>query len=345
MLSKNYKLFGFLFLILLFFSSCKTAMLYTTLDILRPAQVEFDADVNNILIVNNSTLEFIESDYIDSAFETDSEKYRFLKDSIAIYILSVLTQELEETDFFNSVDLQLNLPENKTDPSAISPLQFKDVLDLCEKYDADAILSLDYISLTHEFNLYYTYIGAMTLFYETLWSIHYPDKIETTAVHFKDSLSWIFNRSYTDGTITDLPEAQDAIIDAALLTGQNSFKRFIPYWDAVDRYFYDSKDIIMKQGMDSVYVKNWQAAVQLWSKVYNTTKKPKLKAEAANNIAIVYEILGNYDMALEYINISFDIFITRLSTSYDDIIRLSEYANELYRRKDEVLLLNKQLGK
>ena len=48
--TKIFPSLGLIFLI----TSCASTRMYTTLDILRPAQVSFAPEVNNILIVDNS---------------------------------------------------------------------------------------------------------------------------------------------------------------------------------------------------------------------------------------------------------------------------------------------------
>ena len=48
--TKIFPALGLIFLI----TSCASTRMYTTLDILRPAQVSFAPEVNNILIVDNS---------------------------------------------------------------------------------------------------------------------------------------------------------------------------------------------------------------------------------------------------------------------------------------------------
>jgi hypothetical protein len=41
---------------LLLFSSC-TTMMYTSIDVLRPAKVSFDKNASNLLIVNNTVVQ------------------------------------------------------------------------------------------------------------------------------------------------------------------------------------------------------------------------------------------------------------------------------------------------
>jgi outer membrane protein assembly factor BamD (BamD/ComL family) len=100
----------------------------------------------------------------------------------------------------------------------------------------------------------------------------------------------------------------------------------------------------MKQGMDSVYVKNWKSAINSWEMAFNKEKRSKTKAMAANNIAIGYEITGNLDKALEYAKTSLNLFGQSTIGDYNSIIRLSDYISELNQRKTEMKILKQQLS-
>ena len=323
-------------------------MLYTTLDILRPAKVEFAPHVENLLIVNNSKVQPTDVGHTIISLNGQTQKVETQTDSVALFCLSVLTEEIEMTDFFASVDLLLNSINYGQNFNSVTPLQRMTVEELCKTHDVDAVLSLDHVAAKSEVQEYYDsswmqFTAVMATLYETFWSIHYPNKIGTTAVHFKDSLFWESESYNRAKALEALPDRQHALIDGAMLAGQNSAKRFVPYWEKGDRYFFDSNKKLMKQGMDSVYVKNWEGALDCWERVFNSTKNMKLQAEAANNIAIANEILGNYDKALEYTQTAFDTFNSQVLIDYELLIRLLAYSYELQRRKNEIELLNKQL--
>ncbi len=339
----------FILLLALSLVSCKTAMLYTTLDILRPAQVGFAADAQRMLIVNNSAVQPAVVGHTTRPLFKRAEAVAVPTDSVALFALSVLAEEMEATGFFESVDVQLDPvhPDRKFDE--IIPLQYATVQQLCDSFDVDVVLSLDQMQVKDELGEYYDEewslcLAALDVRIETLWSVHYPGEIATTAVHFKDSLFWESESYSLNEAQAGLPARQDALIDAALWAGQNSAKRFIPYWEQSDRYFYDPDDVQMKQGMDSVYVRNWAGAATLWQAVYDTTDKTKLKAEAANNLAIAYEIMGDYDRAYAYASQAFDLFASRAVSQAEALLRLANYMNELKRRKGEISILNEQLG-
>jgi len=326
-------------------------MLFTTLDVLRPAQVEFAPEVDNLLIVNNSKVQPEDFGHSFRSFFLGEAPREFSvsTDSVALFALSALTEEIDNINFFSWTDLVLNSVNTNTDFSMINPLPRATVISLSRAHDADAILSLDHIIARSEIQEYFSnswgFTALLDVRYESWWSIHYPNRPEVTALHFQDSLfwdsGWHHNRAQA---LEGLPNRHDALIDGALFVGQNSVRRFLPFWERSDRFFYNPNNRLMKQAMDSVVVQNWEGALNLWRQAFESTNNTRLRAEAANNIAIAYEILGNFDDALKYAKISYELFNSTVRTRESTLIRLSDYIQKLYRRQREILLLNKQLG-
>ena len=341
----NYTLF---ILFVLFFTSCKTAMVFTTLDILRPAQVEFPPEVENLLIINNSKIQPEDVGHSIQFFSGQTRNFSVPTDSVSLFVLSVLAEEIEQIGFFASVDLLLNSANPNADFNSITPLPRATVNRLLNTYDADAILSLDHIIARSEIEEnYFSGLGyfytILNVRFDSFWSIHYPNNVPTVALHFQDSLFWQSESHNRAQALEGLPDTQDALIDGALFVGYNSTRRFLPFWEQSDRFFFDSNNKLMRHAMDSVVVRNWESAAELWKQAFNSTNNTRLRGEAANNIAIAYEILGDYDEALKFAQISFDIFNARMGAN-DAVIRLSDYMLELLRRKQELLLLDRQLG-
>ena len=331
-----------------FFSSC-TTLLYTSLDVLRPAIVEFNIDANNLLIINNTVIQppnyghktvLLNEKIMDLVIPTDS---------LAIYCLSSMKEEMESKDFFYSTKLLPNSGNKSVEYFKSYKLSDDTVRHLCKSNRSNVILSLDNIKVNDDLNEYFmadnaTYLNSLELKYETSWSIHYPNKSQVKTIVFKDTLCWETESYSRRKAVSDLPKREDALVDGALEVGRKCVNRFIPYWEKVDRYFFSSENKLMKQGMDSVYVKNWKSAIDIWSSVYDHNSNAMLQAYAANNIAIAYEISGDVDKALEFATKSFYSFGILTLPDYPSFFRISAYVIELNERKKEIEVLKKQLG-
>ena len=331
-----------------FFTSC-TGLLYTTLDVLRPAKVAFATDANDLLIVNNTVIQPREYGHKTTLLYETPKNVLVKTDSLAIFCLGALTEDLEGKDFFSSIQLIPATLNKGTKFFGTSKLSTSKIKELCSANHANAILSLDKIKVIDKLTENYmnessTYVSTLVLNFETNWSIHYLNNPEVTSEQFTDTVFWESESYYRKKAMSDLPDRNDALVDGALNIGHKSVNRFVPYWDKVDRYFFDPNIKLMKQGMDSVYVKNWKSAIQLWETEYNKTNNARLQAQAANNIAIGYEITGNLDKALDYAAKSFYSLSKMTIVDYESVIRLSDYIQELSQRKKELDILKKQLG-
>ena len=331
-----------------FLTSCSN-LLYTSLDVLRPAEVTFAPDANNLLIVNNTVNQPQNYGHKTELINQNAKNINISTDSTSIFCLGALSEDMEGKDFFSSINLQPNSINTSNDFFNISNLSQGMVTNLCLDNHANAVLSLDKIKISDDLTESFlidsnTFLAELELRIESSWTIHYLNKAEVTTIQFKDTVNWESESYQRTKAMAGLPDRSDALIDGALTVGHKCANRFIPYWDKVDRYFFNSRKEWMRKGMDSVYVKNWKSAISSWEIALKSEKSILTRAQAANNIAIGYEITGDIDKALEYAQISLNLFGQSKNVNYDSILRVSDYISDLSRRKNEFPILKQQLG-
>lgn len=323
--------------------SCSTPRMFTTLDVLRPAEVTFLPQVQNVLIVNNAPAQPYDWGHYDFNNYGSQPIATFLRfDSAAVFCAASLRENLEAKEFFNSVSMSQTNANMSGKFDKITPLSNETVLFLCNLYKTDAVISLDQIK-TYDYLTKYTDEGTSSLDVkvETQWSIHYPYDTLQTAKLFTDEFSW------EENNYKKLPNRYDALVDACILTGSNVADRMIPRWEKQDRYFFAPKKPLFQQAMDSVTHRNWTAAIRLWSQAADETRNNSLKMQAMNNIAIAYEILGDLDNAILYAEKSAKLYpqVTIFSESdNDDFLNVIQYYERLVQRKKELTILDKQLN-
>lgn len=332
--------------LVLFLSSC-TTMLYTEIDVLRPAKVIFETDDRNLLILNNTIAQPHNYGHTTQLIGEKKKNVSVNTDSLAIFCLSVLNQEFEKTEFFDRVDLHLNTVKQSNFFDQKAPT-WDSIVHLSKYYGSNVILSLNQIKVTdnileyynEEFGMYYAVLEAN---YETVWSLIDPESQKTSTFLIRDTIFWDNESSNRKRAINSLPRRYDALIDGALYVGQNSINKFVPYWDKEKRYFFSTKNKHLAQGMDSIYVKNWSAAIDIWTK--NLPKSNNsLKAYFYHNLANAYELSGDIAKSIEYNNKSLEVLTQLFSVNYKHFETISEYNEALLKRKKEIELINKQLG-
>ncbi len=347
MKTTSLKIFGFL-LFSIFLNSC-TTLLYTSLDVLRPAKVTFSPEIKKVLVVNNTVTQPYDYGHKNQLFNEKTKNVKIETDSLSIFCLGSLTEELNQKEFFTSVDLLPNSINKSTDFFYVKYIDADTVKSLCNRYNVDALISLDRIKVIDKISEYYLqdekyYIADLDVNFETQWSIHTPNYVKFTATTFRDTVFWETKSYQRSKLLKGLPDRTNALIDGALYVGQNTVNRMIPYWDKVDRYFFSNKNKYMKQGIDSVYVKNWSSAIKSWETILKKNTAKTLKAHAANNIAIAYEITGNVDQAIEYARTALTYYEISMTSDFKNLMMISNYLETLKQRKKEIMTLKKQLG-
>ena len=332
---------------IVFLSSC-TNSLYTSLDVLRPAKVSFAQNANNLLIVNNTAKQPDNMGHRTELLNQKTKNILVETDSIPLFCLGALTKELETNGFFTTVKLQPNSFNRSNSFSIIEPISTDNATSLCVQNHADVLLSLDKIKVNDDISEYYinetsAFQAVFEVRYESYWSIHYPNKEEVTPIQFKDTIYWQSDSYARKTLMNQLPKRIDGIIDGALNVGKKSVSRFLPFWEKADRFFYTTPNKYIKQGMDSVYTKNWKFAISAWEKAYKS-KSSLVQAYAANNIAIAYEISGDVDKAIEYSTLAYYSLGKSFFSENTVLMQFQNYLEELNQRKIDIEILKNQLG-
>jgi len=338
-----------LFLGITFLTSCSTPLLFTSLDVLRPAKVSFDLNSNNLLLVNNTITQPASYGHKTQFYNERQSSINVRCDSLALLCLSALNEEFENRDFFSTVQFLPKSVNKGYDFYNSARLSKETVQSLCKTNESNVILALDRIRVSDELNEYFipenyfNTLVSLRAIVETTWSIRYPNKDEMRPIIFNDTLYWESKELNLKDAMSRLPDRSNALKDIALEAGRKSIDRFVPHWEKVTRYFFNPNNKSMKQGMDSLYLKNWTSAIDIWKNAYATGGE-KIKAQAANNISITYEIIGDLNNAVEFATLAYKLSVLQTIPDYNFTNRILNYVSELLRRKSEVETLKKQVG-
>lgn len=318
--------------------SCSTPRRAATLDILRPSVATFDKSINNLLLVNNSTIQPYDKGHYTMHRSGKVVNETIVFDSTAIFCLTSVKEQLAVTGFFNSVKLIPKSINIKGDFYHPTPLTAQQVKTLCQTYNADGILSLNHTMLRDEKNDLDEYLTTDMYLY-TNWSIHTltdPKKIQQ--LEFADSLSW--------GVIEKrvAPKMTDMMVDMAMVGGEKIAYQLLPQWEQEERFFFAPKDKTMQQAMHAVKYQEWQKAIALWQKATTHTADQTRLYQAYSNIAIAYEITGDIERAIQYTQRTLKAYTQQKRATQSTIDELKAYLTFLNQRKIDTKLLDKQLS-
>lgn len=233
------------------------------------------------------------------------------------------------------------------------PLDWDAVKKYCEKYNADAVMAIevfdsDYMVTGIPFNMgtiktpnvnttSINTSGTVTL--NIGLRIYDPreqkitDEYRTT--EYIDLNSSVYSAESAVNTVLSKVEIVNQVsYDLGLFYG----KRISPWITSVTRYFYNKpkKSKNLQQGVRRSEVADWKGAIESWTMVLESNHKKDKKAynEAAFNIAVAWEVLGDLQKASEWAR--------RAYVDYNDK-DANGYYNDIQARIREEEILNAQL--
>ena len=219
-----------------------------------------------------------------------------------LHCLFATTQSMESTGEFNAVELMDISQNHSTNYYSRTPLTFSQAERLCADYQADALLTLNQLvlydvleSFPTDEGTYYAYLQAYA---QSHWTIHYAGQTREATFTQADTLLWESQLHYTRAqSLSDLPSRQEALLYLASELGNRMGSSFAPSWQTTRRYIYELPDL--QAGLDAFRLQRWNSAINQWITIVDSKDK-KAAACAAANIAIAYEMLGDYASACDY---------------------------------------------
>ena len=289
-----------------------------TIDEYRDAERKELRGVRSVLVVNNALVQpndFGHSTVLDGDHKSGIS---IPLNKALLYSLFSLTQTLDESGDFDAVEL-LDVSQNtSTNYYARQSLSAGQVQNLIQTYEVDALLVLNQLVLYDVLEAFQTDEGGqyayMQAFAQSHWSMYFADATRRSqTLSYADTLLWESKVEYTrTQALNQLPNREDALLYLASTLGEGLGKSFVHSWVAVSRYLYDIDDTHIKAGLQSFRYQRWEEAIYHWQLVANEEAKGervkgkgkdnKAAAVAAANIAIAYELLGDYSLACDYAN-------------------------------------------
>jgi hypothetical protein len=295
-----------------------------TIDEYRDAERNALRGVHRVLVVNNALVQpddFGHSTMLDG---NNKSGISVRLDRALLYSIFSLTQTMDESGDFDAVEL-LDVSQNSsTNYYARQSLSANKVQNLLQIYQVDALLVLNQLVLYDVLEAFqtddggqYAYIQA---FAQSHWSMYFADASRRSqTLSYADTLIWESKVEYTrTQALNQLPNREDALLYLASTLGEGLGKSFVHSWVTVSRYLYDIADTHIEAGVQSFRYQRWEEAIHHWKQVANEEAKGerlkvkgkdnKAAAVAAANIAIAYEMLGDYSSACDYANEASHLF-------------------------------------
>lgn len=308
--------------IFLIVTSCSTPR-FITVQTLKPPKIFLPKPISEIVITKHSIYKF----------NTDSPVYR-----LKIY-------KIMEDSFNSGLKKELSLSPLSVNIK-ISVNSVKSYLDTLSKtagnkhvvfIGLDSILFQDSLFFNKIINEDYAFDNQ----YQAIYNFCFRANAGIRTVNAKlidsywvsDTLEWAGYGVNSKEAFHDLPNIELAAGMAAKVAAGIYAKRIAPQWTPEERIIFQSWNRYMLKGYKKFIRGNFQEAIVPWKYIYHKGSD-KVASNAAFNIALTYELMGDLESAETWLTRSEDLSRSAFTEKYMKIIK------QLKENKD---LLDKSL--
>lgn len=338
-----------IFLLLTSLAGCSSFSVMN-FEVMRPAGYSVPPEIKSVVLVDNS---IVFPDTNVSIIMLDKEIIKVDTTKVADYsshVLNTIRDELLSRMFFDTVYVDTIQYKKISRGAALGKLSYNQIQNICSKFGADAIISLDAYRYTNNISIqtlidydeYYSTYDASAINY---WRIYDCFNMSILNFHLQqDTIFWDNIGSTLNGSLNPFISFDKATHKIGSYLSYQMVDYLVPYWEEVSRNLYTSGSMHFLNASDWVNRGNWEEAEKIWNYIYsNSSKKAKIKA--ALNLALAFERYGDIDEATDWAYKVYKILEENDTKTNSDINRYAvDYYINLSKRKQEYKKLIEQLG-
>ncbi len=331
------------------FCSCRTTNL-VYLSVQEPALVTIPADIKNVVVVNR-TLTAPKTRVLDAIDKVMTLEGPELDAAGAAASINGLTDELAANNRFTAV----KMPDKNYASSAApgffpAPLSWKEVEDICAANHADAVFALELFDTDSKINYTLNTVQLKT----PLGSVPAPEhqaNMQTLVktgwriydLHGRAVLDeYAFNRSlqYSAKGLNPVAAAaglinrKEAVKETGNQNGHAYAQRILPYWIRVYRDYFIKGSDHFTIATRMARTGNWKGAEEQWlQETHNPSAK--IAGRACYNMAIISEINGDLDKAIEWAKKAYENYNIRLALTYVNILNNRKISDNILQEQQQ----------
>lgn len=297
--------------------SCKSNYAILTIENIQHAKDELSPDIQSLTLMNRSMSSQFQNHREDSLqmyfYRKGFQLSKIVLDSTAadttIRALAALMFESGRYDVV--VPLERNFARSLSYeilPDTLSPAQ---VSEICTNFKTDALMVLerfttkamaDYSAeryLDGTTGNVYSYNATLDLKYDAFFRIYKPGlKTLVKEIAVSDTIYWESVDNSQEGLFSKLPTVKQALINAGIKVALDVDGKLSPTWIPEKRgyFLFKNKD---DQGQKFMNENKYDEAGQYWTEMARSTNK-KIRSKAEYNLALISELNGDMDKAIEF---------------------------------------------
>jgi hypothetical protein len=327
--------------------SCKTTEL-VYISVLKPAPVTVPAYIKNVGVVNRSTIATQNKvlDAIDKVFTMEGAN---LDKAGAEASIGGLTDMLLKNNRFTNVNALNQVALSSNVPGLFpSPLAWDTITKICTENKVDALFVLEIFDTDSKISYAATPVtiktpignvpgiehqASMLTLVKTGWRIYDP-----AGRNILDEYPIARDITFSGKGINPVAAAgalldrKEAVKEVSNKVGQDYAYRIIPYWIRVTRDYYVKGTDNFKIAKRKAQTGNWNGAAELWKKETNNPNS-SIAGRACYNMAIICEINGELDLAIQWSQKAYENYNNRLALHYVNLLKNRKNSNEVLKQQ------------
>jgi len=181
------------------------------------------------------------------------------------------------------------------------------------------IPKLGYLNEDSIVSAYYYYCVNMFL-PDVKWRIYSNTGHLEAEYLMRDTILWYSLGETEEIAWYFLPETENILNELADAIGKDFSEKVVPVWTNVSRVYFHRGSQQLTMAAKFVQDNSWEEAARIWQKEAETTNK-KNASKASFNMALACELSDRLNLALTWINKSWNIEENKLAVAYSKILR------------------------
>jgi len=280
-----------------------------------PPQNPLSPDIQSIAILNRSFSDNsykMQYDSVENMLVNDNLTYtKTFSDTVAAdTVLNVVAKAIYDSQYFDVVvPLQRNILRDDKEDAVTTPLDTTFINLLCKDFNVDGVLVLENFSEKVNRTIRVLpsgsraiYKGMIDLAYDSNWRFYQPKQNPAFINYWAgDDLFWQSPGYYYTSNEMDkkLPTIRETLITGAHLLGGDMANLICPIWVDATRKYYITRNKKIDAAIPMIKLNKWDEAFEIWK---NFASEPtiSLRSKIESNLALVSEMKGNLDQAIEW---------------------------------------------
>lgn len=334
---------------LLFTMACSSTN-KVTMSVQEPAVVTLPTSMEKIGVIDRS-LTRSETGIRESLDQVFSLKSPEMDRNGANAAITGLAEELRKNERFTTV-LMADVTGESSPSSGVfpAPLAWNHIDEICREKGLDGLFSLEFYDTDSQISY-----STQRVTLKGPLGVEIPGLEHIAEVHTTIKTGWriydhaarniidefvISETVVTSGRGINPAEAAKAITGRteAVQTVSGNVGTFyarsiLPYWTRVSRDYYVRGNDSFKTAKRRAQTGNWDGAAELWLRETDN-RKAKIAGRAHYNMAIINEINGNLDVAIDWVGIAYEDFGDKNALRYLRTLQNRKVRAEQLRRQE-----------